>query len=79
VLTCVMANPTGVKSTIEYRNFSLQIAYNSSQWTCLIVAKGGGLPEIAVEKQIVRGWDQEEVVKRAKSRIDDVLSTRHSN
>jgi hypothetical protein len=43
------------------------------------VAKGGGLPEIAVEKQIVRGWDQEEVVKRAKSRIDDALATRHSN
>jgi hypothetical protein len=74
-----MPNPHGLKSTLEYRNFSLQIAHTPPQWTCLIVATSGGLPEMAVERQTVRGWDKEEVVKRAKSRVDDMLATRHSN
>ena len=28
---------------------------------------------LAVEKQIVRGWNEDEVVKRAKVRVDDMM------
>jgi hypothetical protein len=35
----------------------------------------GDRPPLAVEKQIVRGWDEAETVKRAKMRIDLLIES----
>jgi hypothetical protein len=32
-------------------------------------------PELRLEDQTVRGWDQSEVVTRAKARIDNFIET----
>jgi hypothetical protein len=32
----------------------------------------------SIESPILKGWDEDEVLKRAKLRIDDLLEHRHS-
>ena len=58
------------RETFEYRGYSLQITYATPQWQVLIDAVLGATPAIPQDKQIVRGWDEGETLKRAKTRID---------
>ena len=64
---------------IPYRGYALQITYPAPQWQITIVRERNDLPEPPVEKQILRGWNQEEIVNRAKRRIDSLMEGRHSN
>ena len=58
------------RETFEYRGYSLQITYATLQWQVFIDAVLGARPAIPPDKQIVRGWDEGETLKRAKMRID---------
>jgi len=59
----------------EYRGYSLQVTYASPQWQVVIGVMLGDRPALAPEKQIVRGWDEEETLKRAKTRIDLLIES----
>jgi hypothetical protein len=60
---------------VEYRGYSLQVTYAPPQWQVLIVTLLKDRPDIASEKQIVRGWDEGETLKRAKARIDLLIES----
>jgi hypothetical protein len=59
----------------EYRGYSLQVTYAPPQWQVVIGVILGDRPALAPEKQIVRGWDEEETLKRAKTRIDLLIES----
>ena len=54
----------------EYRGYSLQVTHTPPQWQVVIGTMLENRPKLAPEKQIVRGWDEEETQKRVKMRID---------
>lgn len=58
---------------VDYRSYSLQVVYCPPQWECTIVPTSAALPPFDAKSGTVRGWDQEEVVQRAKSRLDERL------
>jgi hypothetical protein len=58
---------------VLYRGYSLKVVYATPQWQVFIGFMLRDKPELSPERQIVRGWDQEEVLKRAKVRIDDLI------
>ena len=58
---------------VEYRSYSLQLNKGEHQWEVEIAPARADLPDLPGEKRTVRGWDQEEVLERAKSRVDDLL------
>lgn len=58
---------------VDYRSYSLQIVYRPPQWECTIIPTSASLPPFEVGKETVRGWDQEEVLRRAKSRVNERL------
>jgi hypothetical protein len=66
-------------SNQEYRGYFLRISFAQRQWRVDISMIRGDLPDIDPEKKAVLGWDREEVIKRAKSRLDAILEERHSN
>jgi hypothetical protein len=69
-----MTNPQMHLRNIPYRGYSLQLMQQHPQWHVLIASTQAGLPDPAPEKQTVRGWDREEVVNRAKMRVDDIIA-----
>ena len=74
-----MTGPKMTLRTFEYRGYSMQVAYNPPQWQVEIALAVSGLSKLLPEKKIVRGWEEDEVVKRAKARVDEFLESRHSN
>lgn len=65
-----MANSSIRREIFEYRGYSLQVTYATPQWQVFIDTVLGKRPAIPPDKQIVRGWDEGETLKRAKMRID---------
>jgi len=74
-----MATPNIFRPNISYRGYSLQVIFAPPQWQVLIAPMLQHMPELPTEKQIVRGWNEEDVTKRAKSRVDDYMESRHPN
>ena len=70
-----MAHLENRRGTVDYRGYSLQVTYASLQWQVLIVVVLKDRPTLALEKRIVRGWDEEETLKRAKMRIDLLIES----
>jgi len=58
---------------VDYRSYSLQIVYQRPLWQCTINPTSPSLPPFEAGKETVKAWDQEEVLQRAKSRVDDRL------
>jgi hypothetical protein len=58
----------------EYRGFGLQAYFTQPQWQVQITAPAGK-PPLPVEKDTVRGWDEEETMNRAKMRIDLMIES----
>ena len=58
----------------EYRGFGLQATFTQPQWQVQITAPSGKTP-LSAEKEIVRGWDEEETMKRARVRIDLMIES----
>jgi hypothetical protein len=62
---------------LEYRSYLLQLVREPPQWRVEITPLRADLPELPPEKQIVRGWDEDEVIGRAKARVDELLEAGH--
>jgi len=60
---------------VEYRGYSLQVTYVSPQWQISIGMAVTDRPALSLEKQIVKGWNREETLKRAKTRIDLLIES----
>ena len=58
-----------MRETVEYRGYSLQASYTSPQWQVLIGMVLKDRPALPPGRQIVKGWNEEETLKRAKARI----------
>ena len=70
-----MADLDKSRETVEYRGYSLQVTYASPQWQVLIGMMLKDRPALPPEKQIVKGWNEEETLKRAKMRIDHLIES----
>lgn len=74
-----MTHPDPELPNQEYRGYFLRLTFAHKQWRVDISMIRGDLPDIDPEKKAVLGWDRDEVIKRAKSRLDAILEERHSN
>jgi len=63
------------RETVEYRGYSLQVSFASRQWQVLIGVVVKDRPALPPEKQLVKGWNAEETLKRAKTRIDHLIES----
>jgi hypothetical protein len=70
-----MAQLESFRETVEYRGYSLQVSYAPPQWQVLIGMVVKDRPVLAPGRQIVKGWNEEETMKRAKSRIDLLIES----
>jgi len=67
-----MVDPEPLSKTLEYRGRWLRVSRRAKQWLIEITPTGD-----AIDAEILKGWDEEELLKRAKIRIDDMLERRH--
>ena len=72
---CHMMSPRILREPFEYRGYSLQVTYASPQWQVSIGMVLKDRPALPPEKQIVKGWNEEETLKRAKTRIDLLIES----
>ena len=70
-----MAQLETPRETVQYRGYSLQVSYASLQWQVLIGVVVKDRPALPSEKQLVKGWNEEETLKRAKTRIDLLIES----
>ena len=70
-----MASLESSRETVEYRGYSLQVSYASPQWQVLIAAVLKDRPALPPGRQIVKGWNEEETMNRAKTRIDLLIES----
>jgi len=70
-----MAPSETTRETVEYRGYSLQARYASPQWQVLIELVLKDRAALPPERQIVKGWNEEETLKRAKARIDLLIES----
>ena len=75
VLSWHMAHLESAREAVEYRGYSLQVTYASPQWQVQIGTVLKDRPILPPERQIVKGWNEEETLKRAKSRIDLLIES----
>ena len=75
VLSWHMAHLESPRETVEYRGYSLQVTYASPQWQVLIGMVLKDRPALPPGRQIVKGWNEEETLKRAKTRIDLLIES----
>jgi hypothetical protein len=67
-----MAGPEPHIRNIGYRGHWLRVSRLARQWQIEIA------PTLnAPDPQILKGWNEDEVLKRAKIRVDDMLERRH--
>jgi hypothetical protein len=69
-----MTDATEFSRTLEYRGFSLVITRLPKQWQVAIVSlhSANKAPEI----ELLKGWEELEVLHRARVRVDDLLELR---
>ena len=70
-----MAQLESPRETVEYRGYSLQVTYASPQWQVLIGMVLKDRPALPPGKQLVKGWNEEETLNRAKTRIDLLIES----
>jgi hypothetical protein len=63
------------RGAVEYRGYSLQVTFAAPQWQVLIGMVVKDRPTVPHERQIVKGWNEEETLKRAKTRIDLLIES----
>jgi hypothetical protein len=67
-----MVDPEPLSRTLEYRGRWLRVSRTDKQWPVEIVATPSDS-----DSPVLRGWDEEEVLRRAKLRVDDMHERRH--
>jgi hypothetical protein len=70
-----MAQLESPREIVEYRGYSLQVTYASPQWQVSIDMVLKDRPALPPERRIVKGWNEEETLKRAKTRIDLLIES----
>ena len=70
-----MAHLESPRETFEYRGYSLQVTYASPQWQVLIGMVVKDRPTLPPGQHLVKGWNEEETLKRAKTRIDLLIES----
>ncbi len=70
-----MTDPSIRREVSQYRGYSLLVTFDSPQWQVVIASLLPDRPQLADGKQIVKGWDEDETVKRAKTRIDLLIES----
>jgi hypothetical protein len=70
-----MTDATEFSRTLEYWGFSLVITRLPKQWQVAIVSQDSG--NKAPEIELLKGWEELEVLHRARIRVDDILELRH--
>lgn len=70
-----MAQLESSRETVEYRGYSLQVTFASPQWQVLIGMVVKDRPTLPPGQQLVKGWNEEETLKRAKTRIDLLIES----
>ena len=70
-----VAHSENLRAAIQYRGYSLQVTYASPQWHVLIGVRVKDRPTLAPGKRIVKGWNEEETLKRARTRIDPLIES----
>lgn len=75
VLVCAMAHTDNLREAVEYRGYSLKVTYASPQWQVSIGMVLKDRPALPPGKQIVKGWNEEETIKREKTRIDLLIES----
>jgi hypothetical protein len=78
-MVSAMTRPAIQIRNLEYRSYLLQIEKGQTQWQVEVTPRRKDLPVLPREKQVVRGWDEDEVIRRAKGRVDAVLEDRRAN
>ena len=63
------------RETVEYRGYSLKVTFASPQWQVLIGVMVKDRPTLPPAQQLVKGWEEEETLKRAKTRIDLLIES----
>lgn len=63
------------RETVEYRGYSLQVIFAAPQWQVLIGMKVKDRPTLPPGQQLVKGWNEEETLNRAKIRIDLLIES----
>ena len=74
MLSSSMTIPPVSREKAEYRGFGLQVSFSPPQWQIQITAPSGK-PPLPAEKEMVRGWDEEETTNRARVRIDQMVES----
>jgi hypothetical protein len=64
-----------MREAIEYRGYSLQASFTSPQWQVLIALVLKDRPALPPGRQIIKGWNEEETLKRAKARVDLLIES----
>ena len=70
-----MALSSFFREAVEYRGYSLQLSHALLQWEVLIGTVLKDRPALPPGRQIVKGWNEEETLKRAKNRIDLLIES----
>jgi hypothetical protein len=68
-----MADPENLARNIGYRGHWLRVSRLAKQWQ-IEIAPTPSNPNA----QILKGWDEDEILRRAKIRVDDMLEGGHS-
>jgi hypothetical protein len=63
------------RGAVEYRGYSLQVTFAAPQWQVLIGMVVKDRPTLPPGQHLVKGWNEEETLKRAKTRIDLLIES----
>ena len=63
------------RGAVEYRGYSLQVTFAAPQWQVLIGMAVKDRPTLLPGQHLVKGWNEEETLKRAKTRIDLLIES----
>lgn len=56
-----MTRPAIQIRNLEYRSYLLLVEKGQTQWQVEVTPQRPDLPTLPLEKQVVRGWDEDEV------------------
>ena len=70
-----MTDAENPRVIVEYRCYSLQPSRASLQWQVLISTVLKDRPTLLPGKNLVKGWNEEETLQRAKNRIDLLIES----
>jgi hypothetical protein len=59
----------------EYRRYSLTASRGLLQWSVEIAPLAADMPVLPLEMRVVRGWEGDDLLSQAKTRVDHLLAS----